>query len=169
MAEELAPIETAYRGYRFRSRLEARWAVYFDTLEYRWEYEPEGFHLPSGEYLPDFRVDADRAGYPTWWEVKPSLPAASAHRPLDPRWVELVHYTQLPVVVTFGLPGPDDLGWPALVIGRTADGCAVQTQGLVTDWNRAAFVAARSARFERHGTDPSAQPRDHMQRAAGDR
>jgi hypothetical protein len=24
-------IETHYKGYRFRSRLEARWAVFFDT------------------------------------------------------------------------------------------------------------------------------------------
>ena len=25
-------IETVYNGYRFRSRLEARWAVFFDAL-----------------------------------------------------------------------------------------------------------------------------------------
>ena len=25
-------IETAYKGYRFRSRLEARWAVFFDAI-----------------------------------------------------------------------------------------------------------------------------------------
>lgn len=25
-------IETRYKGYRFRSRLEARWAVFFDAL-----------------------------------------------------------------------------------------------------------------------------------------
>lgn len=47
-------IETRYAGCRFRSRLEARWAVFFDTLGIRWEYEPEGFELPSGRYLPDF-------------------------------------------------------------------------------------------------------------------
>jgi hypothetical protein len=28
----LQAIETFYRGYRFRSRLEARWAVLFDAL-----------------------------------------------------------------------------------------------------------------------------------------
>lgn len=38
-------IETVYRGYRFRSRLEARWAVFFDALGLEWEYEPEGFDL----------------------------------------------------------------------------------------------------------------------------
>ena len=48
---------TVYNGYRFRSRLEARWAVFFDALGVRYEYEPEGFELPGGKsYLPDFRV-----------------------------------------------------------------------------------------------------------------
>ena len=48
-------IETHYNGYRFRSRLEAKWAVYFDALGIEYEYEPEGFVLPGGEtYLPDF-------------------------------------------------------------------------------------------------------------------
>lgn len=47
-------IETIYRGYRFRSRLEARWAVLFDKIGLAWTYEEEGFELPSGRYLPDF-------------------------------------------------------------------------------------------------------------------
>lgn len=49
-------IETVYNGYRFRSRLEARWAVFFDALNVPYEYEPEGFWTPYGGYLPDFRV-----------------------------------------------------------------------------------------------------------------
>lgn len=50
-------IETKYKGYRFRSRLEARWAVFFDALGIKWEYEPEGFDLDeAGYYLPDFRL-----------------------------------------------------------------------------------------------------------------
>lgn len=52
---DLKPIETHYNGYRFRSRLEARWAVYFDTLGIEYEYEKEGFDLGDcGWYLPDF-------------------------------------------------------------------------------------------------------------------
>ena len=48
-------IETVYNGYRFRSRLEARWAVFFDALGLEWEYEKEGFDLGGGQYyLPDF-------------------------------------------------------------------------------------------------------------------
>lgn len=53
----IKPIETIYKGYRFRSRLEARWAVLLDALGAQWEYEPEGFDLGKGlKYLPDFRV-----------------------------------------------------------------------------------------------------------------
>lgn len=55
--ETIKPIETVYKGYRFRSRLEARWAVFFDEIGAKWEYEPEGFELPDGtKYLPDFRL-----------------------------------------------------------------------------------------------------------------
>ena len=64
---DIKPIETQYKGYRFRSRLEARWAVFFDYLEIKWLYEPEGFDLGDGlYYLPDFYLpDLD-----LWIEVK---------------------------------------------------------------------------------------------------
>lgn len=68
-------IQTAYKGYHFRSRLEARWAVFFDALGLKWEYEPEGFELPGGvHYLPDFKVQG------VWVEVKPDGAAASKAR-----------------------------------------------------------------------------------------
>ena len=51
---DIKPIETVYSGYKFRSRLEARWAVFFDACGVNWEYEPEGFDLGDGLwYLPD--------------------------------------------------------------------------------------------------------------------
>lgn len=43
-------IQTEYNNYSFRSRLEARWAVFFDALGVRYEYEKEGFHLTSTSY-----------------------------------------------------------------------------------------------------------------------
>lgn len=49
-------IETTYAGCRFRSRLEARWAVFFTSLGIEWEYEPQGFATSAGAYLPDFRI-----------------------------------------------------------------------------------------------------------------
>ena len=55
MQPKIKAIETRYAGCHFRSRLEARWAVAFDQLNLAWEYEPQGYELPSGSrYLPDF-------------------------------------------------------------------------------------------------------------------
>jgi predicted RNA-binding Zn-ribbon protein involved in translation (DUF1610 family) len=51
---DIKPIETMYKGYRMRSRLEARWAVFFDALGIEWEYEPEGYGMDKEFYLPDF-------------------------------------------------------------------------------------------------------------------
>lgn len=66
----IKPIETSYAGYRFRSRTEARWAVFFDALGMKWEYEKEGFELPSGRYLPDFWLPE----LETWVEIKGKEP-----------------------------------------------------------------------------------------------
>ena len=60
-------IETQYKGYRFRSRTEARWAVFFDSIGIDWEYEKEGYDLGvAGWYLPDFWLP--QTGM--WAEVK---------------------------------------------------------------------------------------------------
>lgn len=75
-------IETQYKGYRFRSRLEARWAVFFDACGYNWEYEPQGFDLGGGVYyLPDFKLygmDDNGDENLFWIEVKPAGVAISA-------------------------------------------------------------------------------------------
>lgn len=93
-------ITTRYKGYNFRSRLEARWAVFFDHLGIRWDYEPEGFELGNGlRYLPDFWLPD--AGL--WVEVKPGAPDAPAR---EKAW-RLALNTGHPVFVTNGLPdGP---------------------------------------------------------------
>lgn len=89
-------IETRYKGYRFRSRLEARWAVFFDALGLRWEYEPEGFELPSGRYLPDFYLPQ----YGLWVEVK----ATSATAVEIAKARELMESKREPVFITCGMP-----------------------------------------------------------------
>jgi hypothetical protein len=53
---EVQPLETFYRGYRFRSRLEARWAMFFDRVGWPWVYEPQPVLVNGEPYLPDFRV-----------------------------------------------------------------------------------------------------------------
>ena len=65
----LKAIDTAYKGHLFRSRLEARWAVFFDALGLQWEYEVEGYDLDGVWYLPDFKVKTPQ-GSIMWIEVK---------------------------------------------------------------------------------------------------
>jgi hypothetical protein len=71
MTQTIKAIDTVYAGHRFRSRLEARWAVFFDTLGVRWEYEPQGYEVGCYEtrrYLPDFLLPDSGL----WVEVKGS-------------------------------------------------------------------------------------------------
>ena len=70
MKQMIKAIETEYGGYKFRSRLEARWAIYFDCVGLVWEYEPEGYDLPDGRrYLPDFKI-TDINGDIVFYEIK---------------------------------------------------------------------------------------------------
>ncbi len=63
----LKSIETKYNGYIFRSRLEARWAIYFDYVGIKWEYEIDGFEFPDKtKYIPDFWFPEQKH----WAEVK---------------------------------------------------------------------------------------------------
>ena len=65
MITKTRSIQTYYKGYYFRSRLEARYAVFLDYLGIRWKYETEGYIIEKNEfsetfghvgeaYLPDF-------------------------------------------------------------------------------------------------------------------
>lgn len=48
-------IPTRYRGVMMRSRLEARWAAFFDAMYWRWAYEP----IDLAGYIPDFILEFD--------------------------------------------------------------------------------------------------------------
>lgn len=78
-------IDTRYGGCRFRSRLEARWAVFLNELGIAWEYEPQGFEVTDRlqlvtantfRYLPDFWLPERNM----WFEVKGELDASSRAR-----------------------------------------------------------------------------------------
>lgn len=69
MNNRLKAIETLYGGYRFRSRLEARWAVFLEGCGLKFDYEPEGFDLDGIRYLPDFWV------HPQYTRDMPEIPA----------------------------------------------------------------------------------------------
>src|SRR5947209_16687637 len=63
-------LDTYYAGYHFRSRTEARWAIFFDTLQIPYRYEAEGYDLDGVRYLPDFWLP----GLDGWVEIKGEPP-----------------------------------------------------------------------------------------------
>lgn len=101
-------IETTWKGYRFRSRTEARWAVFLDRLGVEFDYEPEGVILPSGPYLPDFRLRSFPSGTHfasdekecVWLEVKGGEPTELEQE----RCSELAAATGEPVLLAVGAP-----------------------------------------------------------------
>jgi hypothetical protein len=68
-------IPTTYKGVRFRSRLEAKWAAFFDAVDWPWEYEP----IDLGGYIPDFVLPFTPA--PILVEVKPLIFTATGPDP----------------------------------------------------------------------------------------
>ena len=154
-------IETEYKGWRMRSRLEARWAVYLDATGIRFDYEREGFELPSGWYLPDFWLPNEE----TWAEVKGQV-FSETQIQLCRELALATHYNCLL------LDGVPDLrtynGW-VWRQGQLQQGSAVVVQGLVwfdgptfplpaglcSFYRLETFVhAARAARFEHRAVQP---------------
>lgn len=60
-------IPTTYANVRFRSRLEAKWAAFFDHMLWPWEYEP----IDLDGYIPDFVLPFEPG--PLLVEVKPAF------------------------------------------------------------------------------------------------
>jgi len=74
-------IETSYNGYKFRSRLEARWARFFDVAGIKYQHEPEGYWVSNIPYLPDFLL----LEHDVFLEIKP--PLFHLRDSNDPEWV----------------------------------------------------------------------------------
>lgn len=160
-------IQTRYRGCHFRSRLEARWAVFLDEIGIDWRYEHEGFEVASGVwYLPDFYLPSLHC----YLEIKGQYP-----KPDELEKARLLGQ-EVPTVIFYDLPGSHTgvawlfeasgetlhevdfaygvfegwtlTTWDTIHIGNiksTADDLFVP----VADWGQTAIAAAKSARFER--------------------
>src|SRR5271166_5656694 len=90
-----AAIPTIYQGIRFRSRLEAKWACFFTTMGWHWEYEP--LDLPG--WIPDFAVEIPDFQLTTLVECKPCLDARD-------------RAAQIKIEQAFGAPRPRELRRP---------------------------------------------------------
>lgn len=107
-------IQTHWNGYLFRSRLEARWAVFFDFLEIPYQYEKEGYELDRARYLPDFWLEDQKC----WIEVKGQFPTPEEQRKAR----SLVMESGLPVFFAWGpiaAEGTDE--WPNYHLGFSKD------------------------------------------------
>lgn len=173
----LKAIETVYNGYRFRSRLEARWAVFFDEMGIAYKYEPEGYDLGNGNwYLPDFWLPHSlpafaKDGWGFWAEIKP----AQASQDELNKMLELVRQSKHNGLIFQGNPWPDEytvtkISGYNFEIPRVFNSLAFQVEGdcycslvsqgtpyLMTSYPwvmkneielQAAYMAARQVRFE---------------------
>jgi hypothetical protein len=91
--------ETKFHGITYKSRLEAKWAVFFESLGISYEYEAEGFVWGKTKYLPDFYLpDQDYI-----IEVKGSYPDEEALE----KGIMLSEDTQKEVFLFYGeIPNP---------------------------------------------------------------
>jgi hypothetical protein len=143
----IQPIQTRYAGCRFRSRTEARTAVFLDHLGIAWAYEQQGYTLPSGaRYLPDFHLPELKI----FLEIKGAQPSGQDLAKVREFAVEAKAHGYVTLVLTGDIPRTG----PSLAARAFAvqDGTAVD---VVTRWTpgpaprvAAALTAARSARFE---------------------
>lgn len=137
-----------WRGTVFRSRTEARWAVFFDAIGLRWEYEPEGLDLAPA-YLPDFWLPDMRH----WVEVKPDfvLSNQELRNGTDARMrvPRLVRGTGHPCLLLRGAP------WPITYLRASLE---ESPDGLALTWRWASFDDRYT--LNAHGQAPrDGQPR----------
>lgn len=151
-------IETRYKGYRFRSRLEARWAVFFDTAGIKWEYEFEGCDLGDlGWYLPDFMM-LHNPGRGPIVEIKPTEPTSVEFDKLSLACALARDGVGAYGALIWGAPGKHN--WIAIHKDEGARCGSEKTtdlieylsayslEGTCARWGRS-IKAARSARFDR--------------------
>ncbi len=122
-------IETSYKGYRLRSRLEARWLCFFDELGIEYWYEPEGFKLPSGYYLPDLYFPVFRV----YAEIKPREFTSEERSKIEE--LSVVTSTQSLLLV-----GPPDFKTYEVFSGNTGD-------AYVTAWSCILDVRFRGEKY----------------------
>ena len=128
---------TIYEGVNFRSRLEARWACFFDFMELEWHYEP--FDLRG--WVPDFLIRLpdckfrSNCHFPDELivEIKPGSSREELLEMMNPR-----------------MPHPDEFNWTALfgikpeVIDMSAPNCSDRSGGVCNPFDSCRFANSPS-------------------------
>lgn len=177
---------TLCQGVTFRSRLEARWAVFFTSCGLRWEYEPEGFDTDHGAYLPDFcvngqlieikpmvRLDEVSLGMARLREIQREFGYSLWILYGEPKEggyllqiVQAVESTTCEMLCIFAqCRGCGRLSYGDLTLSAWGTvghhpGCDTDRQPVIgTEWMQRAYKAAMSERFgERKQENPTGQP-----------
>jgi len=120
-------ISTTYRDQRYRSRLEAQWAAFFDLLEWRHEYEPfrvgswlVDFHLPEFNALVEIKPLDYWGNWTDVWQRVSSAMKSSGRRSA--------------VILTRAMPdrcdGIPSIGW----CGLPGTGFAPKVNAYISRW-----------------------------------
>lgn len=112
---------TVYNGVQMRSRLEAGYAMWLDSVGARWDYEPECFATEEGQYLPDFVIRDmwvlwDDRVTDLYVEVKPKWrPEFDAK---CERWSRIIKATYPESLFTVAWPGANTSRYPVVLTPR---------------------------------------------------
>jgi hypothetical protein len=169
---------TIYKSYKFASRLEARWACFWDLQGVPWVYEGEALDLDGLVYIPDYWLPTVKV----WHEVKGELitdaigvkvlekckrlailsgyPVVLAfHDPLEMKCVAFgiqggmyadCHYSLCPHCGAFGLHVRTDAG-PRFLCPKKAEHGEPMAISAGRALHRSMFDNARAARQRRFG------------------
>jgi hypothetical protein len=92
--------QTIYKDYKFASRLEARYAYFWDLMGVPWEYEKEALDLDGLTYIPDFWLPANRM----WHETKGEITTDTIGVKVLEKCKRLAILSGYPVVLSFHDP-----------------------------------------------------------------
>jgi len=124
-------IKTRYRGYTFRSKTEARWAVLFTELNMAYLYEPYGLCFEGNrKYTCDFLLPYARF----WIEIKGGYPTNDEVE----KAIQLCRHTLMDVHIFYGRVGSfafrkrcsDDVKILSIMYRESAPPRRIETQGL---------------------------------------
>lgn len=120
MSRDVESLRTTWRGIEYRSRTEARWAVFFDALGIHFAYEPQSFRLSTGSnYLPDFYL----THFSAWFEVKPAHDAIVTDECVKARTLAK-DQTDRKVWLAMGVPAADKFN--VLPLEKWNDGISIE-------------------------------------------
>jgi len=71
---EIKPKKIKYGGVSYKATLEARWAVFFDSLGIKYEYEPVYDEVETGGRVAFYKPDYYLSELDIFIEIKPSKP-----------------------------------------------------------------------------------------------